>query len=257
MKIVVCVKHVPDTEAKIRIAADGKRPDLAGVKTIVSPYDEYALEEALLLREAGTVTEIVAISAGGDEVAASLRQALAVGADRAVHVHDVALAGADALARAKALAAAIAAEAPDLVFTGKMGVGDDEGQVGPMLAELLDRPHVGNAGKLTIEGGRFTAWRGVEGAVEVMEGSLPALVTWDKGEHEPRYASLKGIMAAKKKPLDVRKAADLGVAAEPPRVVRESMELPPPRPAGKILTGDAATAARELARLLHEEAKVL
>jgi electron transfer flavoprotein beta subunit len=257
MKIVVCVKHVPDTEAKIKIAADGKGPDLAGVKMIVSPYDEYALEEAILLREAGTATELVAMSAGGDEVAASLRAALAVGADRAIHVHDAALAKADALGRAQALAAAVKAEAPDLVFTGKTGVGDDEGQVGPMLAEFLDRPHVGNAAKIEVSGGKFTAWRGVEGAVEVMEGSLPALVTWDKGEHEPRYASLKGIMAAKKKPLDVKKAADLGVAPSAPLVVRESLELPPPRPAGKILTGDAETAAKELARLLHEEAKVI
>jgi len=257
MKIVVCVKHVPDTEAKIKIAADGKGPDLAGVKMIVSPYDEYALEEAIRLRESGTASELVAMSAGGDEVAASLRQALAVGADRAVHVHDPALSGADALARAQALAAALAAEAPELVFTGKMGVGDDQGQVGPMLGELLDRPHVGNATKIEIASGTFTAWRGVEGAVEVMEGSLPAVITWDKGDHEPRYASLKGIMAAKKKPLDVKKAADLGVAASPPRVVRESIELPPPRPAGKILTGDAETAAKELVRLLHEEAKVI
>ena len=257
MKIVVCVKHVPDTEAKIKIAADGKSPDLAGVKMIVSPYDEYALEEALLLREAGKATELVAMSAGGDEVVPSLRQALAVGADRAVHVQDPALAGADALARAKALAAAVQAEAPDLVFTGKTGVGDDLGQVGPMLAELLDRPHVGNAAKIELAGDRFTAWRGVEGAVEVMEGSLPALVTWDKGDHEPRYASLKGIMAAKKKPLDVKKAADLGAAPGKALVVRESMELPPPRPAGKILTGDPTAAAKEHARLLHEEAKVI
>jgi len=257
MKIVVCVKHVPDTEAKIRIAADGKGPDLAGVKMIVSPYDEYALEEALLLRESGAASELVAMSAGGDEVVASLRQALAVGADRAVHVQDQALAGADALARAKALAAALAAEAPDLVFTGKTGVGDDEGQVGPMLAELLDRPHVGNAAKIEVGNGRFTAWRGIEGAVEVMEGSLPALVTWDKGDHEPRYASLKGIMAAKKKPLDVKKASDLGAAPGKRLVVRESIELPPPRPAGKILTGDAGTAAKELVRLLHDEAKVI
>jgi electron transfer flavoprotein beta subunit len=188
MKIVVCVKHVPDTEARIKIAADGKGPDLAGVKMIISPYDEYALEEAIRLRESGAATELVALSAGGDEASASLRQALAMGADRAVLVQDAGLARADALARGRALAAAIAAEGAELVFTGKMGVGNDEGQVGPMLGELLDRPHVGNATKLTVEGGRFTAWRGIEGAVEVMEGALPAVITWDKGDNEPRYA---------------------------------------------------------------------
>jgi electron transfer flavoprotein beta subunit len=254
MKIVVCVKHVPDTEARIKIAADGKGPDLAGVKMIISPYDEYALEEAIRLRESGAATELVALSAGGDEASASLRQALAMGADRAVLVQDAGLARADALARGRALAAAIAAEGAELVFTGKMGVGNDEGQVGPMLGELLDRPHVGNATKLTVEGGRFTAWRGIEGAVEVMEGALPAVITWDKGDNEPRYASLKGIMAAKKKPLDVRPS---GAAPEAPRVVRESMELPPARPSARILTGDADAAARELARLLHAEAKVI
>ena len=254
MKIVVCVKHVPDTEARIKIAADGKGPDLAGVKMIISPYDEYALEEAIRLRESGAATELVALSAGGDEASASLRQALAMGADRAVLIQDPGLARADALARARALATAVQAEGADLVFTGKTGVGNDEGQVGPMLGELLDRPHVGNAAKLTVEGGRFTAWRGIEGAIEVMEGALPAVIAWDKGENEPRYASLKGIMAAKKKPLDVRPA---GAATEAPRVVRESMELPPARPAARILTGDAESAARELARLLHAEAKVI
>ena len=257
MKIAVCVKHVPDTEARIRVAADGVAADLAGVKMIVSPFDEYALEEALRLVEAGTASEVAVVSAGGDEVQPTLRAALAMGADRAVCVHDPALAAADPLARAKALAAALAADAPDLVFTGKIGVGDDDGQVGPMLGELLDRPHVGNVFRLAIEGGRFTAWRAVEGAVEVVLGTLPAVIAWDKGEHEPRYASLKGIMAAKKKPLVVTKASDLGAAPGPPRVVRTSLELPPPRPAGRVLAGDAATAARELARLLRDEAKVI
>jgi electron transfer flavoprotein beta subunit len=251
MKIVVCVKHVPDTEARIKIAADGRGPDPAGVKMIVSPYDEYALEEAIRLRESGVATEIVALSAGGDEAGASLRQALAVGADRAVLVHDPALPGADALARARALAAAIAAEGADLVFTGKTGVGNDEGQVGPMLGELLDRPHVGNATQLTVEGGRFTAWRGIEGAVEVMEGSLPAVIAWDKGENEPRYASLKGIMAAKKKPLEVK---PVQLASGGIEVI--ALTPPPERKEGKIV-GEGAAAVPELVRLLREEAKVL
>ena len=254
MKIAVCIKHVPDTEAKIKIGADGKTPDLAGVKMIISPYDEYALEEALLLKEAGAVQEVVVVGAGDDAVAASLRQALAMGADRAIHVQDAALAGADALGRATVLSSALEAENPELVFTGKIGVGDDEGQVGPMLGELLDRPQVGSVFKLTLAGGTFTAFRGIEGAVEVVEGGVPAVISWDKGHHEPRYASLKGIMAAKKKPLAVVPAAS---APRAPHVVRESLTLPPPRPQGRLLGGTPQEAARELARLLREEAKVI
>jgi electron transfer flavoprotein beta subunit len=255
MKIVVCVKHVPDTEAKIKVGGGGKHPDLAGVKMIISPYDEYALEEALLLKEAGAAAEVVVLTAGDEAAGSSLRQALAMGADRAIHVRDAALAGADALGRAHALAGAIRAEGAELVFTGKTGVGDDEGQVGPMLGELLDRPHVGSVFKLTLAAGSFTAFRGVEGAVEVVEGSLPAVMAWDKGEHEPRYASLKGIMAAKKKPLAV--VAPAAPDPGPRRVVREALEMPPPRPSGRILEGTPQDAARTLARLLREEAKVI
>ena len=257
MKILVCIKHVPDTEAKIKIGADGRGIDHAGVKMIVSPFDEYALEEALLLKDGGTAPEVVVASAGGEEAQASLRQALAMGADRAILVEDPGFAASDPLDRASALAAMIRAEGPALVFTGKTGVGSDDGQVGPMLGELLDWPHAGNATRLSVEGGRFTAWRGIEGAVEVLEGELPAVIAWDKGEHEPRYASLKGIMSAKKKPLAVRPAGELGAVPGTPRVVVRSMELPPPRPAGRILKGEAAEAARELARLLRDEAKVI
>ena len=257
MKILVCIKHVADTEAKIKVGPDGKSPDLAGVKMIVSPYDEFALEEALLIKEAQGAAEVVVLGAGDEGAQASLRQALAMGADRAIHVQDPASSGADALTRARVLAAAIRDEAPDLVFTGKTGVGDDEGQVGPMLGELLDRPHVGAVFDLALAGGRFTAHRDVEGAVEIVEGELPALIAWDKGEHPPRYPSLKGIMAAKKKPFAIRTPAELGVAAAAPFVVRESMELPPGRPTGRLIEGAPAVAARELARLLREEAKVI
>jgi electron transfer flavoprotein beta subunit len=257
MKILVCIKHVPDTEAKIKIAADGKSPDLAGVKMTISPYDEFALEEALLIKEAGTAAEVVVLGAGDEGSQGSLRQALAMGADRAIHLSDASLTTADSLTRARALAAAIRDEAPELVFTGKTGVGDDEAQVGPMLAELLDRPHAGAVFELAVADGRFTAHRGIEGAVEIVEGALPVLIAWDKGDHPPRYPSLKGIMAAKKKPFTVRTAAELGLQPQAPLVVREALELPPPRPAGRLLSGDAGDAAVELARLLREEAKVI
>ena len=193
MKILVCIKHVPDTEAKIRVASDGKNPELAGVKMIVSPFDEFALEEALLIRERGGASEVVVLGLGDESAQGSLRQALAMGADRAIHVQDASLATADPLTRARVLAAAIRDEDPGLVFTGKAGVGDDEGQVGPMLGELLDRPHVGAVFDLDLAGGRFTAQRGIEGAVEIVDGELPALIAWDKGEHAPRYPSLSTV----------------------------------------------------------------
>jgi len=257
MKLLVCIKHVPDTEAKLKIAPDGKSPDLAGVKMIISPFDEYALEEALLIKEAGSATEVVALGLGDESSQGSLRQALAMGADRAVHVLDAAFALADPLSRARLLAAAIRDEAPDLVFTGKTGVGDDEGQVGPMLGELLDRPHAGGVTELAIASGRFTAHRDIEGAIEIVEGDLPAVIAWDKGKHPPRYPSLKGIMAAKKKPFTVRTAAELGVEASPSLIVREELSLPPARAAGRILAGEPADTANELARLLRDEAKVI
>ncbi len=257
MKILVCIKHVPDTESKIKVAADGKSLDEAGVKMVISPYDEFALEEALRVKDAA-LAEVVVVSAGREAAQTSIRQALAMGADRGILVHDDGYDLADALERARGLAAVARAEAPDLVFTGKYGVGGDEGLTGPMLAEVLAWPHAAAVFRLALSERGFTAHRGVEGAVEVVEGTLPALITWDKGEHEPRYASLKGIMAAKKKPLDVRKPADLGLPPPAaPRVVRESLELPPARSAGRIVPGDAAEAARELVRLLREEAKVI
>jgi electron transfer flavoprotein beta subunit len=260
MKIIICIKHVPDTETRIRVASDGISLDESGVKWTLSPYDEFALEEALLIREGKGSGEVVAVAVGREEAQASLRQALAMGADRAILVADARLERADALVRAKALAAVVRPETADLVFLGKYGVGTDEGQTGPMLAELLDAPHAGSVSRIELAEGSFSAWREVEGATEVMEGSLPAVVTWDKTQHQPRYASLKGIMAAKKKPLAVRKVAELGLddaEIASPRVVWEALELPPPRQTGKKIEGDPAEAARELVRLLREEAKVI
>lgn len=258
MRILVCIKHVPDTETKVKVSPDGKGIDEAGVKWVISPYDEFALEEALRLVESAGEGEVVVATAGREAAQASLRQALAMGAHRAVHVKDDAYDAAEAIDRARALAAVVEAENAELVFTGKIGVGSDEGQTGPMLAHCLGWPQAGAVDRLEVSGGAFTAHRSVEGAVEILEGTLPAVVTWDKGEHEPRYPSLKGIMAAKKKPLVVKTPAELGVEPpKTPRIAVESLELPPARPAGRVLEGDAASTARELARLLREEAKVI
>lgn len=259
MKILVAIKHVPDTETKIRIGGDGKSLDETGVKWIISPYDEFAVEEALRIRDARQ-GEVVAVSAGPAEAQTTLRQAMAMGADRGLLIEDGRFLRCDGLTRARALAAAVREESPDLVLLGKYGVGTDEWQTGAMLAELLDWPHSSAVCELELGDGTYTAKREVEGAAEIQEGKLPAVITCEKGLNEPRYASLKGIMQAKKKKLDVKKPADLGVdvsALQEPMVVWESMELPPPRSGAKMIEGESAEVAAELARVLREEVKVL
>jgi electron transfer flavoprotein beta subunit len=260
MNILVGIKHVPDTESKIRLAADGRGIDESGIKWVISTFDEYALEQALLLREARGEGEVVVAGVGRDAAQASLRQGLAMGADRAVLVQDERFDRADALTRAKALAALAREQSAKLILLGKYGVGTDEGQTGPMLAEVLDWPHVSAASKLDIDGDGFTASRAVEGGREIHEGRLPAVITCEKGLNEPRYPSLKGIMQAKKKPLEVKTPADVGVdeaLLDQPKLIWESMELPAQRAEAKIIDGEAGEAARELARLLREEAKVI
>jgi electron transfer flavoprotein beta subunit len=219
------------------------------VKWVLSPYDEFAVEQALLLREAHG-GEVVAVSAGRAAAQSTLRQALAMGADRALLVEDARYERADALARARALAAVARAEDAELVLLGKYAV----------VAELLDWPHVSAVSKLELAGGAFTAEREIEGAVEVHEGRLPVVLSCDKGLNEPRYASLKGIMQAKKRPLDTRTPAALGLDPDElarPRVIWEALELPAGRVAGRRIEGEPRAAARELVRLLREEAKVL
>jgi electron transfer flavoprotein beta subunit len=260
MKILVAIKHVPDTESKIRPAADGRSIDESGLKWIVSPYDEYALEQALRIREARGAGEVVLVCAGREGAQATLRQGLAMGADRAVLVQDERFERCDALQRATALANVARSEGAELLLCGKFGVGTDEWQTGPMVAELLDWPHVGAVSHLELGDSTFTAARAIEGAVEIHEGRLPVVLTCEKGLNEPRYASLKGIMQAKKKPVDVRSAADVGVSEGllgAPRLIWEVLELPAERAGAKMIGGTATEAAAELARLLREEAKVI
>lgn len=261
MKYLVCVKHVPDTETKVAVHADGKRLDPAVVtKWGASAYDEYALEQAQLFREAGGGGEVVVVCAGGPACQTTLRTALATGADRAILLQDERLEHAESLSRAKALAAIVASEQPDVVLLGKYGVGTDEGSTGAMLAELLDWPHVAAVVGLTLDGSAFEARRPVEGAVEIHQGTLPALFTCDKGLNEPRLPSLRGIMQSKKKPIETLAPADTGLPDDllgAARLSWDSFALPAARPSGRIIEGDAESAARELVRLLHEEAKVL
>ena len=261
MNSLVCIAYVPDTETRIKIGADGKSIDEADVKWIVSPYDEYALEEALRIKEkkgAGTVT---VISVGPERVKTGLRECLARGADDAIWVDSGTASSLDALGTAKALAAAAKGGSYDFYWFGQKGVGFDESLVGPMFAELMGVPHVANVIKLEIGDGRITADREIEGAHEVVECSLPAALTAQKGLNEPRYASLKGIMAAKKKPVAEKKLAELGVPeadAANAKTRWRKLELPPARQAVKLIPADdPAAAAKELVRLLREEAKVI
>ena len=259
MKIVVCVKQVPDTETRIRVAPEGAGIAEADVNWIVSPYDEFAIEEALRQKEKHG-GEVVLVGLGPERAAQALRTGLAMGADSALHLKDPAFEGADCLGVARALAAAIGTlGAVDLVLTGQQGVGGDNSQVPGLLAELLDLPQVTMAVKLEIAGSQARVEREIEGAHESWEATLPCVVSAQKGLNEPRYASLKGIMAAKKKPVQALDAAALGLSAESllPLTRLERLELPPPRPPVKLIEGDPAAQAAELLRLLHEEAKVL
>jgi len=261
MNSLVCIAYVPDTETKIRIGADGKSIDEADVKWIVSPYDEYGLEEALKTREAKGAGTVTVMALGPERVKTGLRECLARGADEAVWVDSGSAAALDALGTAKALAAAAKGGAYDFYWFGQKGVGFDESLVGPMFAELMGVPHVGSVIQLQLGDGKFTAHREIEGAHEVVECTLPAVLTAQKGLNEPRYASLKGIMAAKKKPIAEKKLADLGVPeADPARAKTRwrKLELPPARQAVKLVPpDDPAAAGKELARLLREEAKVI
>ena len=255
---VVCISHVPDTEARIKIA-DGRKVDEAGLKFIVSPYDEFALEEAIRVKEAkgGDVT---VITFGPDRAQQALREALARGATKAVHVKGES-GDADSLGIAKVLAAAIQSVPHDLVFLGKQGVGTDNALVGPMVAELLGYPQVNVVTHFELGDGKVTAHREIEGAEEIIEASLPAIVTAQKGLNEPRYASLKGIMAAKKITIDVKSVADLGLSDGDiynQRVVIVSMELPPEKTGGRKIDGsDPNAAAQEIIKYIKEEAKAL
>jgi electron transfer flavoprotein beta subunit len=255
---VVCITHVPDTESRIKIA-DGRKIDEAGLKFIVSPYDEFALEEAIRLKEKSG-GDVTVITFGPDRAQQALREALARGATKAVHVKGDA-GDADSLGIAKVLAAAIKSIPHEVVFLGKQGVGPDNGLVGPMLAELLGYPQVNVVTKLEVGEGKLTAHREIEAAEEVLEAPLPAVVTAQKGLNEPRYSSLKGIMAAKKIAIDTKSVADLGLTDDDifkQRVVIVALELPAEKSGGRKVDGaDPAVAAQEILKYIKEQAKAL
>ncbi len=265
MNIVVLLKQTPDTESVIRIAEDGRSIDTQDIKWIINPYDEFAVEAALRLKEqhGGTVT---IVSWGPQRVVESIRTALAMGADKGILIDDEAIYDSDSLGVAKALAAVVKELDPDIVLCGHRAVDYDHNQRGPMVAELLGWPHLPLAVSMECDGSTVKIERPVEGGKMVLESSLPAVVTMG-GSHavwNPRYASLPGIMKAKKKPLDVKKLADLGLdpeecGADAAKIRLVSLEMPPERKPGRIINGDLDTEgkAKELVRVLREEAKVI
>jgi len=250
VKLAVCVKRVPDSEARIRIAADGKGIEESGVKFVLNPYDEYAVEEALKLKEATGSGEVVAVSVGPDSAQETIRTALAMGADRGVLLKAGSL-PLDPLPVAQALAAELKDGGYDLVLFGKVAIDDSSHAVGVMVAELLGLPCVSAVAHLTVADGKGHGEREIEGGVEAVEFALPAVVTADKGLNEPRYPALRGIMMAKKKPLEVKDAA-LGSGGL--EVV--SLAYPPERKAGRIV-GEGPDAVPALVDALKNEAKVL
>ncbi|MEJ7760314.1 MAG: electron transfer flavoprotein subunit beta/FixA family protein [Gemmatimonadaceae bacterium] len=250
MKIAVCVKRVPDMDVRFRIAGDGASLDETGIKFDLNDFDAWAVEAALQLKEKAGDGEVVVISLGPTQAQETIRKTLSMGADRGIHLQTDRIPF-DGFAIATALAAELRDGGYDLILFGKLSPDSSNGITGPMVAELLDLPCVTAVSGLEVSNGRGTAKRELEGAQEMMEFPLPAVLTIDEGLNKARYPSLKGIMAAKKKPLE-SKPASLG----DPKVKIEKLELPPDRAGGRIV-GEGAAAVPELIRLLQTEAKVL
>ncbi len=248
MKIAVCVNHVPDTATKVKVSPDEKTIDQTGVTYVFNPYDEFAVEEALKLKEKLNA-EVIILSVGGENNKETIRKALAMGADRGILLKDENVR--DSSAVAKALADEIKTEGCELVFTGKQSVDYDNSAAGQIIAEMLGYSCVSVVVDLKLDGGKIVAEREIEGGKEVVETQLPAVITAQKGLNEPRYASLKGIMAAKKKIIDEKPAS-----AGPTLTEVLTMKKPQAKQPGRII-GTDSSAVPELVKLLREEAKVI
>jgi len=256
VNIIACVKQVPDTEAQIKVKADGSGIEEGQIKWVMNPYDEFGVEEALKLKEKNG-GDVTIVCVGPARAMETIRTALAMGADKGVHISDPAFDNADAFVVANALAAVIKTMPHDIIFCGQRAIDDDSGQVGAMLAEALNVPQLTIVTKLEFAGSSVKVIRPIEGAQLSIETALPCVVTCQKGLNEPRYASLPGIMKAKKKPVDVKNAAAIGVATDAKATVAKTVP-PPARPPGKIICGDEpAQKAAELGKLLREEAKAI
>lgn len=248
MKILVLVNHVPDTETKVKVGADGKMIDPSGVNFMLNPYDEFGIEEALKTKQQFG-GEVVAVSLGGDANKETLRKALAMGCDKAILLKDTSIR--DSYAVARSIADYAKEYSAELIFCGKQSIDFDDSQVGGLVAEMLGIASVSVVVKMEIKDGIIIAEREIEGGHEIVHASLPAVISAQKGLNDPRYPSLKGIMDAKRKTIEEK-------APNPVenRVVIEAMSKPPAKAQGKIVGTDSSAAA-ELVRLLHEEAKVI
>lgn len=257
MNIYVCIKQVPDTETKIKLNADSSGIDTTGIKWIMSPYDEFAVEEALRLKEKNAGSTVTVLSAGPSRAVETIRTALAMGADNGIHIEIPE--NADSNLAAKALAGALKKESKiDFIFSGKEAIDDGAAQVSQLVGEYLDIPSVTVVQAIEYGSSGIKCKREIEGgAFEVVETPTPVLIAAQKGLNEPRYASLPNIMKAKKKEVKLLKMADVGVADSDQKVRYKNFQLPPPKQAGKKVAGDPASQAKELVRLLHEEAKVV
>lgn len=263
MKILVFLKKTPDTETKIQLSSNNSTIESGDVKFIINPYDEYAIEEAIQIKERSGGAEVVIGSYGDDSVRELIIKGLAMGGDRGLLISNQGFADADSLSIAKVLAAAVKAENPDLVLVGKQAIDDDNMHIAPMLAELLGWPHVNVVNKLSVEGGNATAEREAEGGyVEVYKFPLPAVIGANKSLNNPRYAALPGIMKAKKKPFDVKKISDLGLdqaqLQAKVKVAVKGYKYPPEKKAGQVFKGESVEdMAAKVVKLLREEAKVI
>ena len=265
MNSIVCLKQVPDTEAQIIATPDGSDVKLDGVKFIISPYDEYGIEEALLQKEKAGGGEVTLVCMGPARAVESIRTGLAMGADKAVHLDDEVFNGSDAQAAAKVLAAQIKSMEYDIIYCGRQAIDDDQSQVGPALAELLNLTHTSLVTKVEVAEDKKSVKvnRQIVGGEEILELPLPCVLTCQKGLNEPRYASLPGIMKAKKKPLQPVKAADIGVDAGTVGAAGSGTQVvkftaPPTRTAAKIIGGESGEEkAASLAKALREEAKAI
>lgn len=263
MKILVLLKQTPDTEVKIKLTGDQKAIDQTGMKYIINPYDEFAVEEALKIKEKNPSAEVVIASFGDAQTKERIIKALAMGADRGLLISNDGLENADSLVISKVLAAAIKSENAGLVLTGKQGIDDDNMHVPTMVAELIGWPHVNVVTKMDLQNDKVRAEREVEGGqVEVYDVTLPAVFGAHKSLNSPRYASLPGIMKAKKKPFDMKTPGDLGLDLAELKnsitTVIESYTYPPEKPAGKLFKGEPLEQmVDKVVKLLREEAKII
>lgn len=256
MNILVCLKQTFDTEERI-VLEDGQISE-DGVEFVINPYDEYAVEEAIKLKEEHG-GEVTVITVGPERAEQALRTAMAMGADKGIIVDSEDLEDADEYTIAKILAEVIKEQEYDIILCGYMAVDDGSAQVGPRLAELLEIPHISTITKLTVDGEKVEVEKDVEGDVEVIQSKLPILLTAQQGLNEPRYPSLPGIMKAKKKPLERLDLDDLDLDEDDVEAKTETLEifLPPKKEGGKILEGELSDQVKELVQALRNEAKVI